>query len=38
MLEVRRGTYADESTGAALAVLEDVAGRLGRAVERAIGT
>jgi N-formylglutamate amidohydrolase len=36
MLEVRRGTYADESTGAALTVLEDVAGRLGRAAARAI--
>ncbi len=36
MLEVRRGTYLDEATGAPLPELDDVARRLRRATERAL--
>jgi N-formylglutamate amidohydrolase len=36
MLEVRRGTYMDERTGEPLEGFQDVAGRLRRAVERAM--
>jgi N-formylglutamate amidohydrolase len=38
MLEVRRGTYMDEGTGDPLAGFGGVAGRLRRAVERAVET
>lgn len=38
MPEVRRGTYADEATGEPLPAFDQVAGRLRRAVVRALAS